>query len=78
MGSADWMNRNLFRRIEVAFPVLDKTLKKRVMTEGLNPYLKDNTSAWELGSDGHYRRRKPRGGVPHSAQDALLALLASG
>ncbi|SNT27737.1 polyphosphate kinase [Noviherbaspirillum humi] len=60
LASADWMNRNLFRRIEVAFPVLDRVLKKRVIVEGLNIYLKDNTDAWELGADGSYRRRKPR------------------
>ncbi|MDP5008840.1 MAG: RNA degradosome polyphosphate kinase, partial [Glaciimonas sp.] len=46
LASADWMNRNLFRRIEVAFPILDKTLKKRVIAEGLTVYLKDNTNAW--------------------------------
>ena len=61
LSSADWMNRNLFRRVEVAFPVLDSTLKRRIISEGLNPYLKDNANAWELGSDGRYVRRKPRG-----------------
>lgn len=60
LSSADWMNRNLFRRIEVAFPVLDKALKKRVITEGLDPYLKDNVNAWELESNGLYQKRKPR------------------
>ncbi|MRT27770.1 polyphosphate kinase 1 [Herbaspirillum sp. CAH-3] len=60
LASADWMNRNLFRRIEVAFPVLDKTLKKRVMTEGLNPYLKDNTNAWHLDVNGVYTLKKAR------------------
>lgn len=61
LASADWMNRNLFRRVEVAFPVLDKVLKQQVITQGLNPYLKDNTNAWELASDGSYRKRKARG-----------------
>ena len=61
LASADWMNRNLFRRVEVAFPVLDKILKNRVISEGLQPYLKDNVNAWELSADGHYHRRKPRG-----------------
>ncbi len=60
LSSADWMNRNLFRRIEVAFPVLDKHLKKRVMDEGLLPYLKDNCNSWVLGDDGDYRLRKSR------------------
>lgn len=60
LSSADWMNRNLFRRIEVVFPVLDKNLKKRIMQEGLLPYLKDNLNAWELRSDGQYYRKQPR------------------
>ena len=78
LASADWMSRNLFRRIEVAFPVLDKALKKRVIDEGLNPYLKDNSNAWELDQNGHYQRRKTRGKqLPHSAQQHLMALLGS-
>ena len=60
LASADWMNRNLFRRIEVGFPVLDKALKKRVMNEGLNPYLKDNTNAWHLDVNGVYTLKKAR------------------
>jgi polyphosphate kinase len=60
LASADWMNRNLFRRIEVAFPILDKALKKRILTEGLHPYMKDNVNAWELEPDGTYLKRKPR------------------
>jgi polyphosphate kinase len=76
LASADWMNRNLFRRIEVAFPVLDKALKKRVMQEGLLPYLKDNLNSWELGSDGQYQRRRPRSDQPgFSAQQYLMQTL---
>ena len=60
LSSADWMSRNLFRRIEVGFPILDKTLKKRVMQEGLLPYLKDNSNAWLLDSEGNYNLRKSR------------------
>ena len=76
LSSADWMNRNLFRRIEVAFPVLDKTLKRRVLQEGLEPYLKDNTNAWELGADGRYTRRRPRGKQEaFSAQQQLMKTL---
>jgi polyphosphate kinase len=78
LASADWMSRNLFRRIEVAFPVLDKTLKRRVIAEGLNPYLKDNSNAWELEPDGHYQRRKARGKqTEFSAQRYLMELLGS-
>jgi polyphosphate kinase len=78
LASADWMSRNLFRRIEVAFPVLDKTLKRRVINEGLNPYLKDNSNAWELEADGRYVRRRPRGKqAPFSAQLYLMGLLGT-
>ncbi len=78
LASADWMSRNLFRRIEVAFPVLDKALKRRVINEGLNPYLKDNSNAWELEPNGNYQRRKARGKLTEfSAQRHLMALLGS-
>ena len=78
LASADWMTRNLFRRIEVAFPVLDKALKKRVIAEGLNPYLKDNSNAWELSADGQYHRHKARGKqTEFSAQHHLMDLLGS-
>lgn len=78
LSSADWMNRNLFRRIEVAFPILNRTLKKRVIVEGLNPYLKDNTNSWELDSSGAYHRRKPHGRQkPFSAQQYLMNMLGA-
>ncbi len=73
LSSADWMNRNLFRRIEVAFPILDRALKKRVIGEGLNPYLKDNLNSWELDADGLYHKRQARlRQLPFSAQDYLM------
>jgi polyphosphate kinase len=76
LSSADWMNRNLFRRIEVAFPVLDRALKRRVLKEGLEPYLKDNTNAWELHADGRYTRRRARGKqAAFSAQQYLMKTL---
>ena len=72
LSSADWMNRNLFRRIEVAFPILDRALKRRVINEGLKPYLKDNQNAWELESSGAYHRKTPRRRqAPFSAQQFL-------
>jgi polyphosphate kinase len=78
LASADWMNRNLFRRIEVAFPVLDTLLKKRVITEGLNPYLKDNMNAWELDASGRYSRKRPRGKQsPFCAQQHLAQSLGA-
>jgi polyphosphate kinase len=76
LASADWMNRNLFRRVEVAFPVLDKQLKQRVINEGLNPYLKDNLNAWELDAEGTYTKRKPRGKqASFGAQQYLMSTL---
>jgi polyphosphate kinase len=74
LSSADWMNRNLARRIEVAFPVLDKNLKKRVIDEGLRPYLKDNANAWELDGDGEYRRRRLHAKTPSFNAQHYLAL----
>ena len=75
LSSADWMDRNFFRRIETGFPVINPKLKKRVIAEGLKPYLRDNVQAWEMQSDGSYRRRKPRRSKHYSAQVELLGLL---
>jgi polyphosphate kinase len=72
-ASADWMERNLMRRIEVAFPILDPELATRVYDEALANYLADNTQAWLLDSQGHYTRATPGTEAPHSAQDTLLA-----
>ncbi len=77
LSSADWMDRNFFRRIEVCFPIIDSKLKKRVMDEGLKVYLNDNTQAWEMDSDGSYKRRSPRRGSYRCAQDNLLTALAN-
>ena len=71
------MGRNLFRRIEVAFPVLDPALKTRVIKEGLEPYLADNQNAWVLAADGSYERVAVKGRArPFSAQQHLLDRLA--
>ena len=75
LSSADWMERNFFRRIELCFPILDERLKKRVLREGLRLYLNDNAQCWTMDSAGHYSRRVTRG-ARHGAQDALLADLA--
>ncbi len=76
MSSADWMSRNLHRRVETCFPVLDKAAKARVVDEGLKTYLSDNTQAWLLQSDGRYRRAKPGKSAPVAAQTTLLQRLA--
>jgi polyphosphate kinase len=54
-GSADWMERNFFRRIEVCFPILRKPLRDQIV-EDLEIYLTDNVLAWELRADGTYER----------------------
>lgn len=77
LASADWMNRNFFRRIELCFPLLDPALKRRVIREGLLPYLADNCQAWEMKSDGSYERVKPRRGRRRAAQEELLFTLAT-
>jgi polyphosphate kinase len=78
LSSADWMDRNFFRRVEVCFPVLDPKLKKRVINEGLKPYLDDNCQAWEMDHEGQYHQRTPGRSKPQVAQEALLELLARG
>ena len=76
-ASADWMERNMLRRIEVCFPILDAELAQRVYDEALENYLADNTHAWLLRADGHYRRATPGDAMPYSAQTALLARLGA-
>ncbi len=71
-SSADWMERNFFRRVEVAFPIRDAALRERLIRE-LELYLRDNTQAWELAADGSYHRLRPEEGEERiSAQYALL------
>ena len=72
-SSADWMDRNLFNRVEACFPIEDPALKKRIYQLGLLNYLKDNQQAWLLQSDGVWERDKPAAGEePHNAQQTLL------
>jgi polyphosphate kinase len=71
LSSADWMDRNLFRRIEVAFPILDRELKQRVIDEGLNELLKD-TSSWNMNSDGLYKQSTSTSVTKLSGQQNLL------
>ncbi|GMQ97351.1 MAG: polyphosphate kinase 1 [Gammaproteobacteria bacterium] len=71
LSSADWMDRNLHRRVETAFPVESKKLRRRLVNE-LGYYLKDNTQMWRMLEDGNYEQALPGNEAPFSAQDALL------
>jgi polyphosphate kinase len=71
LSSADWMSRNMFRRIEVAWPVPDAKLRQRVIDEALVPYLHDSRDACQLGPDGRSVRIATDG---PSAQQALMRL----
>ena len=55
-SSADWMSRNLYRRVETCFPIRDEQIKQRLLEEDLLVYLEDDVSAWDLQPDGHYAR----------------------
>ncbi|TAJ17113.1 MAG: polyphosphate kinase 1, partial [Rugosibacter sp.] len=74
LSSADWMERNFFRRIEISFPALDPKLKRRIFKEGLQPYLADNTQAWEMNGQGDYFI-KPTKRARICAQERLLSTL---
>jgi len=75
-SSADWMDRNLFNRVETCFPVNDPVLKAQILEQGLHIYLRDNTRAWELQSDGRYQRAQPQEGeASFIAQQSLLDTL---
>ncbi|MFP8778262.1 polyphosphate kinase 1 [Hydrogenophaga sp. RWCD_12] len=76
LSSADWMNRNMLRRVELAWPVTDPALRQRVLDECLSAYLHDSRDAWLLQPDGEYRRASDllsAGEQPLSAQAALMA-----
>jgi polyphosphate kinase len=74
LSSADWMGRNMFGRIEVAWPVREAALRRRVIDECLVPYLHDRRDGWALQPDGSYRRIDTEG---PSAQQGLMALYKS-
>jgi polyphosphate kinase len=77
LASADWMERNFFRRVEIAFPVREQTHRERILRD-LDSYLADNTRAWTLGRDGRYIRCE-RGSEPvRDAQTSLLSRYAAG
>ena len=72
LSSADWMNRNMLRRVELAWPVKDKKMRQRIIDECLVAYLYDDRDAWTLQADGHYTRAAHvTDGL--GAQNALMA-----
>ena len=71
LSSADWMSRNMFRRVELAWPIRDPLLRQRVIDEALVPYLHDTRDAWDLDAQGRYTRVSDSG---VSAQAALMRL----
>ena len=72
LSSADWMSRNMTRRIELAWPVLDLDLRQRIVDECLLAYLHDTRNAWTLGADGKYARVDKKGQKKQSAQALLM------
>jgi polyphosphate kinase len=74
-SSADWMDRNFFRRNEACFPIKQKRLKERLWKD-LQVFLADNTGAWVLHGDGCYEQVTPDGREPISAQKKFLEQLA--
>lgn len=76
LSSADWMDRNFFRRVEISFPILDKSLKRRVINEAFTYALRDNQLAWRALPNGDYAKVKSRG-KPFNLHEYLTAQLSS-
>ena len=72
LASADWMSRNMTRRIELAWPVVDPVLRRRIIDECLLAYLYDTRNAWTLEADGQYHRVEKNGQKIQSAQALLM------
>jgi polyphosphate kinase len=72
LSSADWMNRNMVRRVEICWPVTNPALRQRLIDECLLAYLHDGVDAWDMQSDGSYLPVAQAVGG-HSAQQALMA-----
>ena len=75
LSSADWMTRNIHRRVETMFPVLDESIKKRIMREIFETYFADNCQSWQMEPDGTYTKIPiGRGHKRFAAQEALMAM----
>lgn len=57
ISSADWMDRNFFRRVETCIPILDNKVKTRIIEEGLKVYINDNVDSWVMDSSGNYTKK---------------------
>jgi polyphosphate kinase len=75
-SSADWMDRNFFRRTETCFPIRQRPLKERLKAD-LELFLADNCQAWRMNGDGSYEKLQPGDEKPVSAQQVLLAELSA-
>jgi polyphosphate kinase len=75
-SSADWMDRNFFRRTETCFPIRQRPLKERLKAD-LELFLADNCQAWRMNGDGSYEKLQPGDAKPVSAQQTLLAELSA-
>jgi polyphosphate kinase len=73
LSSADWMNRNMVRRVELAWPVSDPVQRQRLVDECLLAYLNDGVDAWDMAPDGRYHAVLNTNADGHSAQTALMA-----
>ncbi len=71
-SSADWMDRNLYHRVETCFPIKDPDLAHRARNECIDLYLQDNTQSWELASDGRYLKNRPHDEPEFRVQKYLL------
>jgi polyphosphate kinase len=78
VGSADWMPRNFFKRIEVIFPIEDGALRERIISEVLGVTLSDNARSSMLQSNGSYKSIPPKRGVPARRSQAMFIELALG
>lgn len=72
-ASADWMERNLFHRVEICFPITVEKLRNRIINE-LEVYLQDNSQAWLLQRDGKHRRADPGDAGPVGAQSVIAEI----
>jgi polyphosphate kinase len=77
LSSADWMNRNMVRRVELSWPVTDPAQRQRLVDECLLAYLHDGVDAWDMAPDGSYHAVSHGASTGHGAQAALMARYGS-